>query len=474
MFALPAGQVVAPVRDGVWDAYGVRYGSPDPTAGPHALCVAPEVAQSEPSVFPQAPGLLDPLLGPALGDLPQSPDSFTLRIQGPSDVAPGDALPVLFFVHGGGFTTGSGEVRWYDAAQLVRRGRFLLVTANYRLGAASGLLGGESDNVRTPGGLAWQDLLAAARWVRAHIASFGGDPDDVSVGGDSAGAWFAHALSTSETTRGWFARTLLVSMPRMAPLSATDDAARRTSLAAALEAHQEGAERPSYDAVLAAQRQVSATYSGRGFPFAPAQDSALPAWLGEPGESGAHLHTSELLLVTTRSEASAFLRHLPESTFTSSWVDNFVATHFADTEQVRDALAGRTGYEAAVALLTWWQFASLAHDLADSATTEAGASVRVLRLDLPSPLPRALVPHCFPLPFLFGERASWHDAPMLSGIEDDTFDQTRQPLQAALLGLVHGSSSPVPVWDPAAPRFLRVLGDAAAPQDARRLKVEEP
>ena len=431
-FVLPTGIVTATVADGAWSASGVRYRS-----GPGATLTPG--AQQEPAVFPQAPGLLDPLLGPALGELPVREDAFTLRLQGPADLAPDDLrpderLPVLFFVHGGGFTTGGGEVRWYDAPRLVRRGRFLLVTASYRLGAAAGLLG---DGDPVPGGPAWQDLLAALGFVREHVAVFGGDPDRITVAGDSAGAWFAQALSVAEETRGWLAATMLVSLPRMAPLSPRDDRARRELWALALGSGR---------AFLDAQREVSQRYDGAGFAFAPAAGDALPAWLGDPAVVGARMHTGSLLLVTTSGEASAFLRHLPEETFTPEWL-HAAARACSDPGAALAAVGERSGYEAAVALQTWRQFESTAHELA-AAAAQAGLSTRVLRLDVESPLPRALSPHCFVLPFLFGERVSWADAPMLDGLPDAVFGHARELLQREATALVTGRAemSAAPDW----------------------------
>ncbi len=80
---------------------------------------------------------------------------------------------MLFYIPGGGFTTGSGECRWYDSPDLVRTGGFVLVTVNYRLGVTGhfGSLGDPSESTKP-----LRDLHAALAWVRENISAFGGDP----------------------------------------------------------------------------------------------------------------------------------------------------------------------------------------------------------------------------------------------------------------------------------------------------------
>ncbi|MFE7512863.1 carboxylesterase/lipase family protein [Streptomyces sp. NPDC057540] len=118
---------------------------------------------------------------------------------------PGAGLPVMVWLHGGAFTNGSGSASAYDGSAFARDG-VVCVTLNYRLGADGFLrLPGRPDNR----GLL--DQIAALRWVRDSIASFGGDPDRVTVFGESAGAMSIGALLTAEEARGLFHRAILQS-----------------------------------------------------------------------------------------------------------------------------------------------------------------------------------------------------------------------------------------------------------------------
>lgn len=467
--AVTSGAVRSTVAAGVLDARGVRYGDRLDPADRASELGPPRVSQAPPTAFPQAPGLLDALLGPALGELPQHEDSFSLRIQAPDD---GDGLPVLLFVHGGGFTTGSGEARWYDAHDLVREGRLVLVTVSYRLGALA-TLAGEADPEGS--GRPLRDLVQAARWVRDNIVAFGGDPGNVTIAGDSAGAWFARALSLLPATRGLFARTALVSVPRLLPLAADDHLARRMVFEAALAPSAIATAKA--EAILAAQRATSAAYRGQGFAFAPAAGASLPGWTGDPAVAAARLHTGGLLLLTTAAESAAFLRPQPSSLFAGGWVEEFVGAEFRHPEAVLAHLvgsgAGAGGYEAAVAAMTLWQFTSVAYEMANAALVPT----RLVRLDVESPLDRALSPHCFPLPFLFGDRAAWRDAPMLAGLGGQLFDRTRGALQAALVDFVCDGSGSAPVWDAAAPRVLSVTvagSSVVTPGDVVVAEVAQP
>ena len=123
---------------------------------------------------------------------------------------PSAKLPVMVWIHGGSNTAGSGEAAGFDQRTLVRRG-LALVTINYRLGALGFLshpaLAGESPH-RASGNYGLMDQIAALRWVRDNITAFGGDPDQVTVAGQSAGAMDVSLLMTSPLANGLFRRAI--------------------------------------------------------------------------------------------------------------------------------------------------------------------------------------------------------------------------------------------------------------------------
>lgn len=122
---------------------------------------------------------------------------------------------VMFWIHGGSNRIGSGNEPGYDGAELAKRG-VIVVTINYRLGPLGFFshpgLTGESPH-RASGNYGLLDQIAALRWVRDNIATFGGDPARVTVFGESAGSIDAGMLMCSQLTRGLFARAIMESGP---------------------------------------------------------------------------------------------------------------------------------------------------------------------------------------------------------------------------------------------------------------------
>lgn len=117
-------------------------------------------------------------------------------------------LPVMVWIHGGGFSGGSGSVPLYDGSALAARG-IIVVSLNYRVGVfgflAHPALTGEAGS---SGNYGLMDQIAALRWVRNNIAAFGGDPAQVTVAGQSAGAASVHALLASAQAEGLFVRAI--------------------------------------------------------------------------------------------------------------------------------------------------------------------------------------------------------------------------------------------------------------------------
>lgn len=121
--------------------------------------------------------------------------------------------PVLVWIHGGGNVVGAGSQRLYDGSELVRRGDVVIVTLNYRLGIF-GFLHGTSvtgEAFPTSGNEGLLDQVAALRWVQQEIAAFGGDPDNVTVFGQSAGSMNIAALIGMPSARGLFHKAILQS-----------------------------------------------------------------------------------------------------------------------------------------------------------------------------------------------------------------------------------------------------------------------
>jgi para-nitrobenzyl esterase len=124
-----------------------------------------------------------------------------------------DKRPVMVWIYGGGFVNGGSSPAIYAGTQFAKRG-VVFVSFNYRLGRF-GFFAHPALTRETPdgplGNYAFMDQIAALKWVRDNIASFGGDPNDVTLFGESAGGFSVHTLMTSPAARGLFQKAIVQS-----------------------------------------------------------------------------------------------------------------------------------------------------------------------------------------------------------------------------------------------------------------------
>lgn len=402
------------------------------------------LVSAEPAAFPQTPGSLDWLLGPALGELEQSEEAFQLSVFAPEGSS---NLPVMVFLPGGAFVSGAGAVRWYDATAFAAEQGCVVVVVNYRVGilAHAGAVGA--------GNLVPGDLLLALRWVREHIASHGGNPRDVSLVGQSAGAFWAFVMAQLPEAAGLFQRVALMSLTFQPPLG-DDAAAERHSIIENALAGADAALVPITE-LFAVQGAVARAWAGRGLGLMPSVDDFVPADLFDVKAAMGRLHVEQILLTYTKDEANAFIGQAPEAAFGEEALAGFLGAHFQDPEatgeQLRRQLPGSSPKTRMARAMTLHQIELYATELADAAVA-AGKNVATVRFDVASKLPNAGAAHCLELPFLFNNRRQWADAPMLVGIEEDVFAAAAAELGSVLGGFVR-SGAPVTAAGGAVPDF---------------------
>nr|AGB93712.1 juvenile hormone esterase [Heliothis viriplaca] len=124
----------------------------------------------------------------------------------PEELTP-PGLPILVFIHGGGFAFGSGHEDLHGPEYLVSR-NIIVITFNYRLNVFGFL---SMNTTKIPGNAGLRDQVTLLRWVQRNAKNFGGDPNDVTIAGQSAGAAAAHLLTLSKATEGLFQRAILMS-----------------------------------------------------------------------------------------------------------------------------------------------------------------------------------------------------------------------------------------------------------------------
>lgn len=144
---------------------------------------------------------------------PCGEDCLTLNIWTPADAGPESRLPVLFWIHGGAFMHGCGSEKEFDGEGFAQKG-VVLVTINYRVNAF-GFFAHPDLEAENPEGVSGNygilDQLFALDWVRANIAAFGGDPEKITLAGQSAGCMSVQALISSPLAKGMVQGAILQS-----------------------------------------------------------------------------------------------------------------------------------------------------------------------------------------------------------------------------------------------------------------------
>lgn len=155
-------------------------------------------------------------------------DCLTLNVYTPGQVSYKRLYPVMVFLHGGGYKTGSNTNYLYNPQFLVQKG-VIVVTVNYRLGAFGFLC------LRipgAPGNIGLKDQVAALQWIKENIRTFGGNPDSVTIFGGSAGSASVSYLIMSPAAKGLFRRAIMESASALSPFAFSNDPIERASLVA--------------------------------------------------------------------------------------------------------------------------------------------------------------------------------------------------------------------------------------------------
>lgn len=188
----------------MWTYYGIpyatvtdRFGAPGPPPTWAGVRAATSPGPTAPQGDRSFTGDTSAILG---AGWERGDDYLALNIW--SAHSDGRAMPVMVYVHGGGFLSGSGHASMYDGTDFARDG-VVLVTLNYRLGAIGWL-----DLAGAPRNRGMLDVVAALRWIREHISEFGGDPDNVTLFGQSAGAMLIAALLAEPAATGLVRRAI--------------------------------------------------------------------------------------------------------------------------------------------------------------------------------------------------------------------------------------------------------------------------
>lgn len=343
------GRIQGIDRGGVWTYAGVpfaappvgdlRWRPPQPVvswAGVRPAMEFGPVARQSPPV----PGMAIP------GDpTEQSEDCLTLNVWTPAP--DGGRRPVMVWFHGGGFTSGTGAGLLYRGGPLARRGDVVVVTANYRLGALGYLAHPSLTDPATGAFGNWGllDQIAVLRWVHDHIADLGGDPSNVTIFGESAGAMSVCVLCGTPGARGLFHRAIVQSGGPYAhsPERAQEAAEDLAQLLGLSSVTREILQKVPADDLVAATQQLQDRPPRAGelpLPFLPVVgDPALPE-RPESAVAAGSIADVPLLIGTNRDELAFFAAGTPEvADLDDDHLIHWVA-RAAPTEDARRLVAG--------------------------------------------------------------------------------------------------------------------------------------
>jgi para-nitrobenzyl esterase len=310
---------------------------------------------------------------------PMSEDCLTLNVVTPES-APTEPLPVMVFIHGGGYILGSSATPLYDGAALARRG-CVYVSVNYRLGALGCL---DLSSLSTPenpidSNLYLRDLVLALRWVQDNIAEFGGEPGNVTIFGESAGACITATLLAVPAAKGLFAQAISES-PASGLVRSKEIAAEFASRFAHLLGARTQDAASALMQVSAAQlvetqhRLIDQGLQKRlgAFPIGPVVgDDYLPVDPIEAMRSG-QAHQVPLIVGTNAEEGRLFTRFLGMLPTNKAMIEELLAdTEPAARERITAAYPNYPDPSACIQLGGDFAFSSAAWQIAEAHSKHA-------------------------------------------------------------------------------------------------------
>ena len=375
-------------------------------------------ARQDGPIAPQARSRLAHIMGDF--ERPQSEDCLTLTIWTPA--ADAGKRPVLVWIHGGAFGSGAGSLPWYSGERFAANGDVVAVSINYRLGALGFLcLPGVSS-----GNLGLLDQVAALRFVRDNIAAFGGDPDYVTVVGQSAGASSIAMLMTMPAAGGLFRRAILQSTPFGRMTRTLDDAHRigqrllevlglKPQQAAELKALPA----PKFVTAQGELARLEKKFADAMAPFWPVIDGdALPTPVAAALKSGAGVDV-DVMIGTTREEMAAFycidkeIESAPPAAIEGVFAAVFKSGHQQHYDETRRLRASGSNAALLGDLMSDAMFRIGSLRMAEWRADQRRPTY-VFQFDWQSPAGFEAC-HCLEIPFVFNNFSNWTESPMLKG-----------------------------------------------------------
>jgi para-nitrobenzyl esterase len=425
-------------------------------APPQAAPAWPGVreARADGAIAPQGRSRLAHVMGDF--ERPQSEDCLTLNIWTPA--ADSAKRPVLVWIHGGAFASGAGSLPWYSGERFAANGDLVVVSINYRLGALGFLcLPGVSD-----GNLGLLDQIEALRFVRDHIAAFGGDPDNVTLVGQSAGAASIAILMTMPPARGLFRRAILQSTPFGRMSRTLDDAhriGRRLLEVLGLKPEDAGKLKSlPFARFVTAQGEVARLekkFADALAPFWPVIDGKVYPGEVAPalkGGAGAEIDT---MIGTAREEMAAFycidedIAKADQAAIDGVFAAVFPSGHRPYRDEIGRMRASGSNAALLGDLMSDAMFRIGSLRLAET-RADQGRPAYVYQFDWQSPAGFESC-HCLEIPFVFNNFANWTSSPMLKGAKSAEIEGLAEAMHGAWIAFARTGKPDhprLPTWPP--------------------------
>jgi len=401
----------------------------------------------------------------------QSEDCLKLNIWTPAQRATAK-LPVMVWIHGGWFSRGSA--RPYPGDELARKGQVVVVTLNYRLGALGFLvhprLAAESPK-HSAGNYGLLDQIEALRWVQKNIAAFGGDPDRVTLFGQSAGGFSVCYLLASPLTHGLFQRAIMESGtcgmdgPTPAAIKARQGIALSSALNCETQADVLDCLRHRSAADIVAALPSTASYGGEVY-YGPSQDRyVLPASGRDLLASGQGDHVP-VMIGSTRDDASRFVPHIETR---QAWID-YVHLHWPKQAERLLALypveRDETAHDMVVRAFTDLHYGCPALQTANLLAAQGHPTYRYLFMYVPPFGAQQQIGayHGAELPYVFGDLRTAHGHHY--GPEDQRLSDRLVATWAQFAATGQPTGPGLPAWPPlvAGLQQVQIQVQALAPE----------
>ncbi len=403
--------------------------------------IADRYADSSPqqsSLDPTMSTPVDPAFQPPAYVVPGD-DCLALNIWTPENAD--GTLPVMVWLHGGGWTTGSGSCAIYEGENLASRGDVIVVTINHRLG-----LSGLTDFSRVLGGdfsdssnLSVKDMKAALEWVRDNISAFGGNPELVTIFGESGGGWKVNTMLGVPSAKGLFDRAIVESGPLTRFLTPEEADELAETVLEALGITAEDADKLyelSTADIIAAEERVLSSQSmsdmmgAPGFPtgFWPVIDGELildHVYTDRAAAAGADV---PLMIGTNGTEFTLFMLGDRSAFNLGNFGLGMRTSAFFGLGNSSDIIdsyrADFPEYDASgiwFRLLSDFMMGTLTSEIMDvRAATPGSAPVYAFRFDWLSPMMdgKLYSPHTMEIPFVFDNATNAAGTVMTNGGED--------------------------------------------------------